>query len=908
MMPNQYVEQVTNMFSQHRWARGKELLDKGLDYYPENAQLHYLAGRYWWNAKDYDQARYHLVKACQINYHFTDAKTLLVNIEEASGNYSSAICYVNELLEQNPYWKGLWQRKVDLYKKSGNFEEANSLLKRLSQIYPNDAALAGDYYEILETTYRQAKLRGDAVAAEEALAEMVNINPSDVDYQLAYANLLIRKGRVSDALDNLNAALNENPGNVPIITKTASILMDLGRNMGAITLVRDQMKERPSPELRKLYQSLLEESARIGSESDPYALYAKVFKEKHSMESLNYLVNESVRRGYYDEALSYLTQMKKIRGNSPGLVMLEYDVHTRMSQKEKAVKVLEAGEKAFPGSYDINLAISRIRMDYANELMQSGRYDGAVEPLTIVMDKCVEEELSVSAARKLYTCYRETRQFDKAAQVLRKRLEWEPEYRLTGEYASLLALKGDTPLALDVLSTGFDKAGNQEEKRYLASAYMELAYPWLREKLRNSDYEGVQEVCNTILRYSPSDYLALSYAMKVAPDPMPYVDSGMSAYPGDVSFPVKKAQILSAEGKHKAALDILEPLLPKYKSDESISATYAAISEAYAASLMKSRDYASARAVVDSALALRPLSSDLRYRSGLLYEKEKQWDSAYVYQSRYTPSAAETREYLAHLDALRARTLHNSVETGLDLMRFSDKQNYTAIASVAYTHSWKRDALELRVNYTARDAAYDEVLGTYTTAGGRGLQFKAQYSHDFGKVVSARIGGGYASMYFPKWVLDAAATVHLPYDWDVEAGVLYRGMQDKENMYAVLGGVSRGWEHFHAGASFNWGYFHKIQFFNASAKLRFYPIDGARSYFHVQAGLGSAPEISFLDYYYDTASYNHLNSFLAGGATWAVGYNFNIAASLTWNTLYDQRASIQYRNLFIANVSLSFSF
>ena len=89
-LPADYVEQVNNLFSQHRWGKGKEVLDEGLESYPGDATLHYLAGRYWWNVKNYDQARYHLVKACQINYKFPDAKQLLVNVEEITGNYSSA--------------------------------------------------------------------------------------------------------------------------------------------------------------------------------------------------------------------------------------------------------------------------------------------------------------------------------------------------------------------------------------------------------------------------------------------------------------------------------------------------------------------------------------------------------------------------------------------------------------------------------------------------------------------------------------------------------------------------------------------------------------------------------------------------------------------------------------------------
>ena len=54
--PGQYVDQITNFFSQHRWAKGKELLDQALELYPNEPNLHYLAGRYWWNGKNYDRS------------------------------------------------------------------------------------------------------------------------------------------------------------------------------------------------------------------------------------------------------------------------------------------------------------------------------------------------------------------------------------------------------------------------------------------------------------------------------------------------------------------------------------------------------------------------------------------------------------------------------------------------------------------------------------------------------------------------------------------------------------------------------------------------------------------------------------------------------------------------------------
>lgn len=93
-------------FAAEEWEEGKRLLDEALEKYPLASYLQYLAGRYWFHEEDYDKSRYHLLKAVDINYDNVDAKQLLVDVEDITQNYSSAICFVNELLEVQPYWRG----------------------------------------------------------------------------------------------------------------------------------------------------------------------------------------------------------------------------------------------------------------------------------------------------------------------------------------------------------------------------------------------------------------------------------------------------------------------------------------------------------------------------------------------------------------------------------------------------------------------------------------------------------------------------------------------------------------------------------------------------------------------------------------------------------------------------------
>ena len=91
-----------------------------------------------------------------------------------------------------------------------------------------------------------------------------------------------------------------------LIRRAAGIMMDSGRNMAALSLVRNQLAQHPSPALQRLYDSLMEDAARIEKDADAYQLYAKVYHSSKSPESLEYMMTQSIRRGYYDDALTYI--------------------------------------------------------------------------------------------------------------------------------------------------------------------------------------------------------------------------------------------------------------------------------------------------------------------------------------------------------------------------------------------------------------------------------------------------------------------------------------------------------------------------------------------------------------------------------------------------------------------------
>ena len=915
ILPGQYADQVTSLFAQHHWTKGKELLDEGLGKWPNDPNLNFLAGRYWLNAKNYDKARYHLVKACQERYNHVEAKQLLVTLEETTGNYSSAICYVNELLEVNPYSKNLWIKKVDLYKKLGNFEEANNLLKRLNIIYANDAYVSSEYYSVLENILMQARRNGDLVQQEETLKEIVRINPTDVDYQIQYANMQIKQGRMNDALDNLSGALEANPGNVELVRKTAGILMETGRNMGALALARAQMNAHPEkPELRELYQNLMRESAEMERDSDAYIMFTKVYDRRRDMEALQYLLKESQRRGYYEDALMYIDEMRKKVGNNPALVMQEYEVLLRMERKERAYSLIQEAAQAFPKSYDVNLAACRVKMSIASEAMKEERYRDAIEPLSFVQKYCVEPDYKASAARRLFLCYKSINDMDNAEIMLRERMYFDPPYLINIERASLYADKGRKEEALDILYSAWKATPKDsiQQRKVIAGAYGEVALPYLRQSREEGASPRVVDICDIMLEMDSTDYWALRYASGAAKDPAMYIERGFDIYPNDVYFRTKKAARLSQyEGRHLEALEMLQPLVDEFPGDEVIEGVHTDIVLRYTRELLKTKSFNEVAPVLDSALVQHPENKELRYERGVLFEKQRQWDSAYVYQASYQPSFLEQKEYKAKMNALLSRSYKNHVEASLDIMRFADTDQLTGMANIYYSRKWGRNLWSIRFGYTGRDVTLDPEEGTNPDAflGGRGLLAGLGWSRDFNAKWSLAINGAFANQYFPNLSADATLTRHFANELDAELGAVYRLIEEENSFMGVSAGVNKMWEHVFLGGKVMGGLMHEKLFINGSARFRFYPYYGGKSFLEFQAGGGTAPELSFLNYYYDPAVYNHLNTFLSLGGHWMLAANLEVSTSLSWSTLYNLASEkVNYRNLFIGNVSFSFAF
>src|SRR5690606_14601477 len=106
------VMKINVLYNAGKLQDGKRLTEINLKKYPKDSDLKMLLGKYYVLTKQYDKARFELNKSIQYNPGNVDARHLLVTVETETKRYSSAICFVNELLEVNPYWRGLWRKKI----------------------------------------------------------------------------------------------------------------------------------------------------------------------------------------------------------------------------------------------------------------------------------------------------------------------------------------------------------------------------------------------------------------------------------------------------------------------------------------------------------------------------------------------------------------------------------------------------------------------------------------------------------------------------------------------------------------------------------------------------------------------------------------------------------------------------
>lgn len=854
-----YEQKVRRLFRQGNWEGGKKVLDQALGKYESDPLLNQLLGAYWLHYSRYDRARYYLIRSLRGDKRNPQTLELLMKVEETTQHYSSAIVYCNSLLELAPYDYTLWRKKIALFRQQGNEAEATRLLKRLEEMYPEREdvrkEIAGDY----ETRYLNYRKKRNQAGQEAMLRHLVAVLPKNAEYQMGLCNLLAATGRMEDAIDVAGHAATVVANPLPFVEKKASILGGMTRYSEALAYLKEAGREHPGlrGRLTALSNELEREQARLAAQNDPYTAYGRLYEKEHSEEALTYLLNTSMSRGYLDDALHYIREARRRRGDTKNLMYREYTVERRLGNTRAATAMLEKMHARWPGDADINEELCAMQLEEARRMMDFRQWDEAVALLERLAAYKVEKETHEAVVRRLFTCYIQAGRRQKALGLI------------------------------DAISSS---------PKTRAGLYEEVMMPYIKQLMAQGLARKAEEELQLVLDkgYPSADILGMAITTELTlyhnDEARSLVERGKTLYPDNPYFRIKDAQLTAATGDYAKAYDLLDKLVDEYMGDSAVVKAYAECCEVLARREMKTGHYDKAMRLIDRGLEADWGNQPLILAKAELYEKQKDWDDAIATYRLYHPAFGELADYRSRMERLRRHLLRNEVTIDYQRARPSSEDNITSQASIAYSRICERNTYTAGLTYVGRDGLTEKTDST-EAEGGSGLQVSAEWQHQWNQRLTSTLSAAAATKFMPRVRLGIGGSYAFNHDWTGTANLSYRLFDDdyKASLFEAGAGVTKDLEPFSLGANAHVFYmagdaaksFSSSLFVNGGLTARCYPAAGNRSYFYVAGSVGNAPELSLIDNSMPVR-FDQLNTMLGAGGLVIISSMIDFGVSGTW--------------------------
>ena len=954
--PDYYDKNVRTLFKSGKWHEGKRILNEGLKSYSFLSNLNELNGWYYYHFKKYDQARFFLIRALRHDKNNVHARDLLINVEEETKNYSSAICYVNEMLEYEPYSLLYWRRKIRLYRLQGNNDEADRLLARLRIIYPNEQQVLIDVAYQLETKYRLARKAANVPEQIRYLRELIKMQPKEEEFYLVLSNLLLQTGHTEEAAEVAGQGAASLNGNMTLIKKKTSILTDAGRFTEALSYIKSCKQIYHSAWLDGYYKDIQLEAAQAAHQNDAYSLYAKVYATTPSAESLDFLISTAIARGYYEDALMYLRDARKARGETEDILYKEYIVNQRLGNKTAANNLLEKLYYKNPRNTDVADLYTRIRLDWGANMMDQGQYSEAMGNLIFAYENSPDKEVKRAALTRLYNCYLLSRDYNNAAATLEK-LNADNDYKAySTQKATIMSLQGKTRDALDMLYKAYQNTTEPQTRDFIATAYEELATPYIKRLIEVGATQQAYAVAEQAVEICPNSADVLRMAITTSNllnkriAYINYVAKARANFPEDPEFIAKEASIYTMSKEYDKALATLRPQLDIYQGDSTLIGAFSENSELEALSLRKQKKPYQAMSVVDTALVFDKANRSLLYTKGLIFEDLRQYDSAYVYQSYYDMTLADYQITKRRLNEILYKSYADELFIEYQQARLGAEDAIVGNASLSYTRKYPKNQYTGTLNYAGRDGSADDDDATDLTKGGVGMQLIAGWQHLFRPNLSGKAELGLSNKYFPQILARVSGQLELRNEWTVGLGLCFRRVQSYQGVYGwkindngqggyteeyqrlrwkqrylnmidLTGTASKTLKKFNlsAGASVFLLDQRNI-YFNGQIKAAFFPVIGDRSNVFTSFGIGNAPATTLIDRSLP-AGFNHLNTSASLGGLYVYNQHLTFGLSGEWYTLYNETEGVftglyetiptvssSYKNYFYIHVQVIISF
>lgn len=903
-MSRYYVRRAENFAQSNAWTQAKREIDAGLELYPNDPDLRYWNGEYYYHTGDLQESRYNLVRSIQEDDQHYRSKRRLVDVEDSLKHYSSAICYINELLEFQPYDRDFWRRKIGLYKKIGHHVEANEALERLARIYPNDSLVLHDLRNRNRENWNKVLQKTSLSESANNLETWLDNDPMNMDYYLMLMNIYQQLGEYERAIGVANRGLEHFPRNQELVHKSIGIMSEMGLYTRALAFAKQHLGA------GTLYNNVLREVANDARLKDPYDVTGRLYATTKDREALTYLLNTALTRGYYDDAQVYLQESYKQYGRTVDLLTKQYALEKRFGNEQTQFRLLQELYSLNPKDTELTEEYAGMMLELAHRDFDKEQWGDAVEHLQRAIDILPSDnEAWPAAISQQITTLGRLNRYEEARELYRK--------------ASAASLP--------------------HTKRF-ASAYEDVVASRLKVLMEEEYYGTALKEAQALLTVVPNSEAALRCCINMSQTLKKdslfhyYAQLGYEAYPTVPYFMIKRATSLHQQGLSINALVMLYPNR-KWDNEEYISpqltTAFSGISQEWASTLLKENMPDIALLVVDSALVHDPENKELLYMKGVAHEALKQFPEAWEYQHRnYNPSNAEQLEWYQHMRYLRFRSFRNRLDASYTWATFNTRQEdisstarLFSIASVAYSRLNKRNTYTGQISYKGVDGYYDSVE---SESGGIGLEFLAQWEHTFNHRWSMMLNGSYGTRYFNRWGANFTLNYAANHGWTPSLRLGYRRTPPtsfylreggttwleyrKYNLFIATPSLEKSWERIKTSAAVDVMLMRRNLYYNATLKGKLFINEDNISSVGLMAGFGSFPELTFFDQSV-LQNISHTNAMIGFDAQYLLTKHLYIGLTGSWNTYYNPyynrntgRFLDSYRNVFVVTAQLHVAF
>ena len=235
---------------------------------------------------------------------------------------------------------------------------------------------------------------------------------------------------------------------------------------------------------------------------------------------------------------------------------------------------------------------------------------------------------------------------------------------------------------------------------------------------------------------------------------------------------------------------------------------------------------------------------------------------------------------------------------------------------MAYSRLGKRDTWTGQISYKGIDGYHSE---EEDESGGVGLEFMAQWEHQFSSRWSGMANAAVSTRYFNKVGVNVSASYAAPRGWTptlklgyrrtpesylfLSAGDAVTANKDEYNLWLFNPSVEKAWERFRVSGGADLVVMASNFYYNIMLKGKLFFNDDNVSSVSLTTGFGSFPELSFFDQT-SLRNLSHTNGMVGIDFQYLCTRHLALGLAGNWNTCYNPYRTPEgilkdsYRNIF----------